>query len=248
MNREQQIYDIIGKCIEDNTLRALTLFTKKEDKDKIVKYIIDKFHLFEDEELIKLVDFLIANKCDLNVKYKTDNLIHLASIFSNLDVIKKLIENGVDPNTKTLDNITPLIYSLRNGTESTSEIIKYLLDAGADVTIKDEEGHNALYYIGYQNTITKKLINNAFKKLKESNTEPDIIEDILNDTDKIYDYIKQGLVNKKIIEYIVKQKPELLDDDRIMKIINNKLRLEWVQCDKTDSNSKGFFQHYFRYY
>lgn len=68
---------------------------------------------------------------------------------TRLDIVKILVENGVDVNAKddTRENVyqmTPLSKSIY---EDNLEIAKYLIDNGADVTAKDSSGLTPLHWI-----------------------------------------------------------------------------------------------------
>ncbi len=98
---------------------------------------------------IDLVRFLIDNGSD----YK--NAIYHASKFSNYDVVKVLLEYKVDPNIVLYNNETPLLASLTCCGDGFGEgitydmrikTIKLLLEAGADIHVKDNSG-NSFYDI-----------------------------------------------------------------------------------------------------
>jgi ankyrin repeat protein len=64
-----------------------------------------------------------------------------AIIKNDITTVKKLLEKGVDPNfCEDKAGITPLHFAAQN---NTMEIVKLLIAAGADVTIKNEEGLTA---------------------------------------------------------------------------------------------------------
>lgn len=59
--------------------------------------------------------------------------------FSNLDKIKTLINEGIDPNIKDVEGMTPLLYEIENFKPNVSvEIINFLLDSGADINLSAE--------------------------------------------------------------------------------------------------------------
>ncbi|MCP9494111.1 MAG: ankyrin repeat domain-containing protein [Pyrinomonadaceae bacterium MAG19_C2-C3] len=64
-----------------------------------------------------------------------------AMIFSRTELIKLMLERGVNPNTSTIGGRTPLMQAASNGND---EYVKMLLDAGADVNLVDDNGRTAL--------------------------------------------------------------------------------------------------------
>jgi ankyrin repeat protein len=68
-----------------------------------------------------------------------------ACIKGNIDLVKIFIENGVDPNSKSM-GMTPLLYLCRYGRRNVNDIIMYLLDHGADVNIRSSSNHDSLMY------------------------------------------------------------------------------------------------------
>jgi len=96
-----------------------------------------------DVEILKL---LVDNGLDL--EYEDSNGIGIfdeAMNYSDLDFIKYLIEDkGFDPNvTNRKSGFTPLMQAVSYGH---LEIVKYLVDLGVDVDIKDNFGLNAKEY------------------------------------------------------------------------------------------------------
>ena len=55
-----------------------------------------------------------------------------------------LVEAGADVNAQNKDGRTPLMLTAQHATDH--QVMKLLLDVGADPKIKNKLGHNALYY------------------------------------------------------------------------------------------------------
>lgn len=60
----------------------------------------------------------------------------------DLETVKKFVEYGTDVNEKS-NGLTPLMFAARY---NKVEILKYLMEKGADKQIKDEKGNTALKY------------------------------------------------------------------------------------------------------
>lgn len=91
-----------------------------------------------DTNAYKKVDMLIAHGSDLNEKDNNGNtLLHLASLNTNVKLIKRLIKDGLDVNAVNNEGNTALHISLQNSKERN---IICLLENGADTTIKNNDG------------------------------------------------------------------------------------------------------------
>ncbi|MGL2966685.1 ankyrin repeat domain-containing protein [Flavobacterium sp. XGLA_31] len=66
----------------------------------------------------------------------------------DLVTVKKFVEYGADVN-ETSNGMTPLMFAARY---NKVEIIKYLLEKGADKNVKDERGNNAAKYAELSNS------------------------------------------------------------------------------------------------
>jgi len=88
----------------------------------------------------------------------------------DIELVKKLIKDGINLNKKYKDGYTALIMAV---TENNIEIVKLLIDAGVNLDKKDEEGFTALHHAIWNNIeIVKLLINaGANLNLKDRNRE-----------------------------------------------------------------------------
>jgi ankyrin repeat protein len=102
---------------------------------------------------------LIESK-DVNAKDKYGSTILMRAVFeSNIEVVKNLIEAGVDLNVKASTGRTALNIAVSSKCYG---IAKMLIKAGADVNIKDDEGYTALgrvSSVSYKNDADKEIIN-----------------------------------------------------------------------------------------
>lgn len=96
--------------------------------------------------------FRLFTKLNPNIAWTdsyNNNFLGFAVTGENLTVIKFLIEMGCEINHPGRYNITPLIgacMQIPNSKQKMRKIIEYILEAGADVSLVDDMGHNALYY------------------------------------------------------------------------------------------------------
>ncbi len=65
-----------------------------------------------------------------------------AILKGDLDAVKKFVEYGADVNEKS-NGLTPLMFAARY---NKIEILKYLLEKGADKDVKDDKGYTAIKY------------------------------------------------------------------------------------------------------
>ena len=70
------------------------------------------------------------------------NALRVAVIYSRVEMVKLLLERGVNPNTpSTAVEYTPLMEAASSGN---LELVKLLVNAGADLNAEDQRGHTAL--------------------------------------------------------------------------------------------------------
>ncbi|HSE15993.1 MAG TPA: ankyrin repeat domain-containing protein [Pyrinomonadaceae bacterium] len=70
------------------------------------------------------------------------NALRVAVIYSRVEMVKLLLERGVNPNTPSTDvGYTPLMQAAGS---ANLELVKMLIDAGADLNAEDQQGRTAL--------------------------------------------------------------------------------------------------------
>ena len=93
---------------------------------------------------LKTVKNSIASGYNINepLSNEKSSLIHFASQFGHIEIVKYLIKKGANINTKTLQGTTPLhraVFFKRN------EIAKHLIDQGAKINDQDSYKQTALH-------------------------------------------------------------------------------------------------------
>jgi len=89
-----------------------------------------------DENL--MIDLSMSGKASL------ENLVSIAIRAGFFGGIKSLVTYGADVNTKERDTgSTPLVLAAQKGR---ADFARYLLDVGADASLKDNDGYDALHY------------------------------------------------------------------------------------------------------
>ena len=94
---------------------------------------------------IDILKLLISHGGRLDHTYNADkvSLLHSAVHRGYIDVMRVLIENGIDINAHNNRNNTPIMEAIKERNITT---IRLLIEAGADLTIKNNDGHTASQY------------------------------------------------------------------------------------------------------
>lgn len=102
-------------------------------------------------------------------RYRNDagsSLLHIATIFRNLDAVKLLVENGADVNFKDDYGCSPLYYAV---VFSKYTIIDYLIKAGADINARCNAGNTPMHQAVNDISLFKYLIQNGAKPIANNN-------------------------------------------------------------------------------
>ncbi len=167
-----------NKDLQNNDKETPLILALQDEDEEIISYLIEQgvnmdlqdvqgetaltyAIMMENEEIIPS---LIAAKANVNIKDVNGE----TAIFKtyDADTLTMLINAGATVDTQDNDGWTRLIHAARSGDE---DIVKILLEAGADTTIQSASGETALdfankkYYAGTDYTETIKLLEEAMK-------------------------------------------------------------------------------------
>ena len=95
--------------------------------------------------------------------------LHLAAERGHTDVVKELLDAGVDVNIRGCDNWTPLIAAAMMGKERS---VQLLVEAGADLTSRQDDGDSALHRAaaGRHDAVIKILLEKGIDVNMRNNT------------------------------------------------------------------------------
>lgn len=116
----------------------------------------------------ELINLLIDHDADINAKTVMcgHNTLHVATKCNNIEIIKVLLERGVNIESTDNNQFTPLLIAITNfyqRVESSSiDVIKYLISKNANIAAMDINGQTGLFYLAKINDlqVIELLINN----------------------------------------------------------------------------------------
>jgi ankyrin repeat protein len=89
------------------------------------------------------INMMIEYKIPYSINTGELSTLSYAIVMDNIDIVRVLLEKGANPNNTDLeDNSSPLHKSVQN-----IELTKLLIEAGADVNIKNDHGETPLHYV-----------------------------------------------------------------------------------------------------
>ncbi|WP_028329955.1 ankyrin repeat domain-containing protein [Brachyspira alvinipulli] len=133
----------------------------------------------------------ILKKAARHIKIdNSEESIHIACLYGDLPKIKRLLESGVNINSKDFSNKTPLMYAAEDGAIDT---IDYLIRNGANINDIDVRGDSALIIALKNNNVkaSKLLIEkgaNLYIKNEDDKDALSIASDI--DSKEMIEFIK----------------------------------------------------------
>jgi cytohesin len=123
-------------------------------------------HQAASQGAIKMMELLLANRADVNAASNSGYMpLHGAVSYGNMDTkklkVEILLKSGANVNAKTSsDGETPLHKAISRGD---IEIVKLLLNYGADVNAKSKYGVTALHFARNSNAISQLLVEHGAK-------------------------------------------------------------------------------------
>ncbi len=110
---------------------------------------------------------------DVNCHYYHDETPLISAVCGkNVDIVKFLLEKKANVNLAGADGRSPFLWAASWGN---FDMMKLLMNAGADIYATDNAGKNALYYLNDSNSIDKKQCETAERYLIECGVKPNIM-------------------------------------------------------------------------
>ena len=134
----------IAKCSKENNQDAECKEISKENMN-IMLTEVDKLYDAKQKELepiaLQILTKLLAAGANINLTDSSGrNALHWAATYQretdSLNIIKFLIQNGVDINAQDINGYTPIFFTYKN-----PELRQYLIQIGAHTAIKDNNGN-----------------------------------------------------------------------------------------------------------
>lgn len=192
-NHENMLKYIIKRWIPGSVdlLKKLIFECACRDSRNFIKPVFDQY---KNEPV-----FLELKRSNFVVTADGNTALHVASQKGRTDIVKFLLENGMNVDCRGNNNMVPLMYAIQS---SKQETVKVLLENGANVELKDENQKTPLIYAiesKNMNSInpllerganpnngveTKEGVRSAFI-FAVLNRQPEIVRALLNSSKKV---------------------------------------------------------------
>ncbi|MDA3838253.1 MAG: ankyrin repeat domain-containing protein [Candidatus Delongbacteria bacterium] len=136
----KQINNFISASIDVNTMNYLGR---------------SALHYASERGNIELVEILINNGADVNLKDKNGVTPLMEASEKNVELVKSLLNAGADVNLYSNYRKNALIYAVE---KDRGDIVKFLLGNGADTSIMTKSGRNAFDYVKRKNKDLKEIL------------------------------------------------------------------------------------------
>lgn len=114
----------------------------------------------------ELVSYLIKKGADVQKFAEHEFPLYAAAAFDNLDIVKMLVLNGVDVNTRTRAGWSPLHSACYSGDACNKSVIKFLLNKGADLNAENNSGETPLFNINLNHDLCVDIMVKKIAKLR----------------------------------------------------------------------------------
>ena len=128
------------ELLEANDLDALKAVFNECELNAYDRYSFKKPALSFYDISLELMDWLIAQGADINVKDEYDRTpLHYHAQVNNVERVALLLERGADIEAQDKYKNTPLHFA-----EYNAEVAQLLIEKGADIKAKDDRGYNPM--------------------------------------------------------------------------------------------------------
>ena len=129
-----------GELLEANDLEALKTVFNECELNAYDRYSFKKPALSFYDIPLELMDWLITQGADINVKDEYDRIpLHYHAQVNNVERVALLLERGADIEAQDKYKNTPLHFA-----EYNAEAAQLLIEKGADIKAKDDRGYNPM--------------------------------------------------------------------------------------------------------
>ena len=139
--------------------------------DSISPLMVAIKHQFTDA-----VSFLIDQGADVNSQDNSGKTALHCAVEQNFDALSCLITHGADINAVTNEKCTPLMIACKHNND---RVVNFLLENGADVALRDNNGETALHYVWNRSGSSAKILSSLIKYGVDINTR---INNPINET------------------------------------------------------------------
>lgn len=134
-----EVFDLYDECFFNRVWSVKILVKSDIDINKKNKCGESPLHISTRRNYWGCVNALVEGGADVNIKDNYNQTpLHIAARYNELDFVEMFVRNGAHVNEKDMFGSTPLHYLSRYF--ANIEIIKLLIDYGADVNIKNSKG------------------------------------------------------------------------------------------------------------
>lgn len=169
---------LMGACSSGNYEMCLRLIqlgadVNARDFGNLDEYMDSSplFNLCRDgSDNVNILELLLEHQVDISqLSENADNSLHIAARSGSLNIVKKLISIGFDPNSVRSDRQTPLHLALNSDNADVRfQIVRALVEAGADIHAVCEYGFTPL---SYSSRLFETDIMEYFNSLEQSTAQ-----------------------------------------------------------------------------